>query len=226
MGDVEGRAGGEELIRPLREAFTDALVRGDAVAAELTVRDAIDAGVDEPSIDDQVVAPALRRIGDMWERGELTVADEHLATHISLRVLALQRETFRVQRRRAAQRVMLAAVEGEQHVVGLEMAGGLLANAGYDVRLLGPDVPCESLGAIVRRHRPDVFGFTVTMHWSGELLALAIDEVRRASPSLCVVVGGAGVPAGVREGDWLALAPQVSRVVETVDALVRRPALN
>ena len=31
-------------------------------------------------IDDQIIAPALWLIGELWERGEITVADEHLAT--------------------------------------------------------------------------------------------------------------------------------------------------
>ena len=220
------RGAREELVLPLREAFLDALLRGEPVAAELVARDAIDAGLAEDAIDEEVIAPAMRRIGDLWDRGEITVADEHLATEISLRVLALHREAFRVRRRRTAQRVMLAGVEGERHVVGLEMAGGLLAHGGYDVRVLGPDVPTEALGPIVTRHRPHVFGFTVTMDWAADLLPLAIDEVRRAAPSIAVVVGGPGVPDGFHSNDWLAVAPTVAHVVETVDALVRRPSLN
>ena len=38
------------------------------------------------------MAPALRRIGEGWASGELSVADEHLATQISTRMVALQRE--------------------------------------------------------------------------------------------------------------------------------------
>ena len=87
----------------------------------------------------------MRHIGDLWHRGEITVADEHLATDISYRVLALQREAFRVADRRTRERVMLAAVEGERHVLGLEMAGALLRHEGFDVRMLGADLPIDSL---------------------------------------------------------------------------------
>src|SRR5512145_2459849 len=112
-----------ELVPLLVESFTAALVAGDPRTAERVAREAIDAGLDQGTIDEGIVAPAMRHVGDLWHRGEITVADEHLATDISFRVLALQREAFRVAARRAREPVMLAAVEGEQHVLGLEMAG-------------------------------------------------------------------------------------------------------
>ena len=38
---------------------------------------------------------------------------------------------------------MLATPAGELHVVALRMTGNLLLDAGYDVMMLGPDVPAE-----------------------------------------------------------------------------------
>jgi hypothetical protein len=34
--------------------------------------------------------------GELWQRQEITVAEEHIATEISIRVLALQREAVRL----------------------------------------------------------------------------------------------------------------------------------
>jgi len=105
----------------------------------------MEAGIPTPDIDDEIIAPALWLVGELWERGDISVADEHLATEISLRVLALQREARRVASSRAGVNVMLAAPSGEHHVVALRMLAGLLLNAGYDTLMLGPDVPPESL---------------------------------------------------------------------------------
>jgi methanogenic corrinoid protein MtbC1 len=215
-----------KLLAQLVDAFTAALIAGDAGEADLAVRDAIEAGLSESEIDERVVAPAMRHIGDLWERGDLSVAEEHLATDISFRVLALQREAFRVARRRTAHQVMLGAVEGEQHVLGLYMAGDLLAHAGFEIRALGADVPIESLRPVVERHDPDIFAFTATMEQSGDLLPLAIDEIRRGAPSIRVIVGGAGVPEDMDDSDWLTVVRGVTSVVEDVDALLHRAALN
>jgi methanogenic corrinoid protein MtbC1 len=83
----------EQLLAELGRAYAKALLAGDEVGAELAVRDAIDARLSTAQIDDEIIAPALWLVGRLWARGEISVADEHLATAISLRVLALQRAT-------------------------------------------------------------------------------------------------------------------------------------
>jgi methanogenic corrinoid protein MtbC1 len=215
-----------DRLSMLATAFTEALLSGDPRAAELVVRDAIDAGLPQGVIDEAVIAPAMREVGDLWKRGDITVADEHLATDISYRVLAMQREAFRVAGRRRGKVVMLAAVETEQHVLGLEMAGSLLDEAGFDVRMLGADLPIETLRDLVERYEPAVFGFTVTMETASDLLPLAIEETRRGAPSIRVVVGGQGVPRDLDDTYWLTVVNGVTAVVDVVDALLHRPSLN
>jgi methanogenic corrinoid protein MtbC1 len=102
-------------------------------AAESTIRDALDADLTSAEVHEELIAPALWLIGELWERGEISVADEHAATEISLRVLALEREAQRVARARGGHRVMLATPPGELHVVALRMVDSLLAAAGYNV---------------------------------------------------------------------------------------------
>jgi MerR family transcriptional regulator, light-induced transcriptional regulator len=213
-------------LEAFREAFLDALLTGDERAAELVAREAIEAGLPETEICEEVITPALHTVGEMWAGGIISVADEHLATQISLRVLALQREAFRRLGERANQQIYLAAVEGEQHVVGLEMAANLLRHSGFDVRFLGPDVPIQSLGQIVARRRPHVVALTVTMRDSAMLIDLVLNEIDRASPGTGVVVGGSGVPATLIETDRIAVSDTLTDVVEKVTWLITRPSLN
>ncbi|CAA9511838.1 MAG: hypothetical protein AVDCRST_MAG17-1993 [uncultured Solirubrobacterales bacterium] len=221
-----GGEGQAALLSELREAYTAALILGEEVGAEVVVREALEAGLDEATIQEEVLTPSLRRVGDLWERGSLTVADEHLATQITLRVLALGREAERVATGRRQKRVMLAGVEGEEHIVGLRMASELLTSGGYETLFLGSDVPIDSLAQIVEKHRPNVLALTATMPESGGLLRLAIDEARRGDPGLSLLVGGQGVPREFRGGEGVSVAAELSGVIETVDALIRRPGLN
>ena len=146
----------ESRLREFGRAYAAALLRGDEIAAEQAIREAMDAKLSTPEIDNEIIAPALWLVGDLWERGEISVADEHLATEISLRVLALQREARRVARTRRHHRIMLAAPAGELHIVALRMICNLLRDAGYDVVMLGADVPAEALAASASRHQPHV----------------------------------------------------------------------
>src|SRR5215213_8499625 len=142
----------DERVAALAREFTKALLSGDELAADLVIRRAIEAELSQTEISEELIAPALWLIGDLWQRGEITVADEHLASEITLRVLALQQEARRVHDQRKGYRVLLATPSGEHHVVALRMVAGLLLNAGYDTLMLGPDVPAESLAAAARRH--------------------------------------------------------------------------
>jgi methanogenic corrinoid protein MtbC1 len=86
------------------DAYAAAILAGDEVAAETTIREAMDDGLSVAEIDEDVIAPAMWRVGELWERGRISVAEEHIATEISTRVLALQREARRVAAARGGQR--------------------------------------------------------------------------------------------------------------------------
>lgn len=216
----------EHLLAELQRLFADALLRGDEATAELVVREAIDADVGEAGIDELIIAPAMRDVGDRWEAGELSIAEEHLATEIVLRVVALQRDAFRVARRRPEAVVLLAAVQGEHHVVGLRMAGSLLVHAGYAVKQLGADVPVSALGIALERHRPAAVGLTATMAPAALDLDASIATVQAVLPEAGVVVGGAGVPMRFLEQPAVRRCQRVPDVVAVVDGLVQRAAMN
>jgi MerR family transcriptional regulator, light-induced transcriptional regulator len=213
-------------IDELARAYAAALLAGDEVAAETAIRESMEADLTTAEIDDEIMAPALWLVGELWERGEITVADEHLATEISLRVLALQREAQRAARGRRERTVMLAAPTGEQHVVALRMVANLLRDAGYDALMLGGDVPLAALAQTAVRHRPDAICLSATMPGAGDRVLMAIHEVQATWPSARFVVGGRGVTSRLRAQAGLNVCDRVSEVVGAVDALIHRAALN
>lgn len=219
--DVDGpRCDGR--IVAFRRAYTDAILRGDADGAEQLVGDAIAASIGEATIQDCMIAPALRRVGDLWEAGEIGVADEHAATEISLRVLALQHEAFRVARRRARYRVLLAAVQGERHDVGLRMAASLLLHDGFDVRMLGANLPLAALATAIERHAPSVVGLSATMPGSSAELQHAIGAIRAAAPEAGIIVGGAAARTLVPHQPGIVVCRHVSDTAGLVEGLVQR----
>jgi methanogenic corrinoid protein MtbC1 len=216
----------EALLREVGKAYAAALLRGDEIAAELAVRDAIDGRLSTAEIDDEIIAPALWLVGELWQRGEISVADEHLATEISLRVLALQREAARTAARRGGTKALLAAPAGEQHVVALRMTGNLLVEAGYDVLMLGGDVPPHALAASAARHEPRVVCITATMPDVADQVLLAVHEVQKDWPGAGFVIGGRGLSRRLRARPGIHVCARVSEVVEAADAVVKRAEWN
>jgi methanogenic corrinoid protein MtbC1 len=216
----------EEMLAELSRAYTIALLTGDEVSAELTIREALDARLSMADIDDQIIAPALWYVGELWQRGEITVADEHLATEISLRVLALHREAHRLSAHRQRATVMIAAPAGERHIVALEMVGDLLRDAGYRVLMLGGDVPAGALALAAERHRPDVIAMSATMPGGGDRVVIAADEVQERWAGARFVVGGRALTSRLHARPGMEACERVTEVVETVDAVLKRAELN
>ncbi|MGO9974702.1 MAG: B12-binding domain-containing protein [Solirubrobacteraceae bacterium] len=206
--------------------YLDALLACDARAAEIAIREAMDARIGTAAINDGIIAPALWLISDLWLRGEMSVADEHIANEISIRCLALQREAERVAHGRAGRQVMLATPAGDPHVVALEMVDDLLRESGYDVVMLGADVPVDALAASVARYKADVVCISSTLSATVEATVSSIGEVHRRAPGVGFVLGGRGLGAQLHARPGVRVCRRVSEVVEAVDALVKRADVN
>jgi methanogenic corrinoid protein MtbC1 len=216
----------DAAIGELREAYLGAILAGELKIAERVIREAIDSGLREEVIAAQIITPAMTTVGDWWASGRIGVADEHLATDISLRMIALQRESFRVARRRSAATVLLAAAEDERHVVGLEMAASALLHAGFDVRMLGADVPIASITEAVRRLRPRVLGLTAATQRTALHAREAFERAHDTYPELGVVIGGAAAEHATHPGPLTAVCRNVGDAVEIVEGLSQRASMN
>ena len=223
--DDDASARGSRVSDDVQREYADALLAGDSAAAETAIREAIQAGLGEAKIYDRVIGPALQMVGDLWAEGHISVAQEHLATSITMRVLVLQREAFRLARERSSHRVLLAAAQGELHVVGLEMAASLLRNAGYEVRLFGADLPVAEIAAAVDMHKPVAIGFTTATPMSAMNLPAAVEAARNRDPDIGIVVGGRAADDGWRTSG-VVVCSHVADAIEHVDALVRRADRN
>ena len=184
----------------LARLYLEALRAADASGAYRIATEALGQGMTTPELYQRVIAPAMHRIGELWERGAITVADEHMATALTNRILAALRpppDPAAVPRRG---RALLAAVEGEKHALGLRMAADLLEDAGYDAIYLGADVPTGALLQAVESLSPDLVAMTATMETLAPRLEAVAAELRRAHPDLDVLVGGQAAPPRIDGG--------------------------
>jgi methanogenic corrinoid protein MtbC1 len=213
-------------VDELRRAYCAALLMGDEIAAEAAIRNALRADLSTAVIDNEIIGPAMWLIGDLWQRGEIGVADEHIATQISIRVLALQREAQRTVGERPGRRVMLATPAGEVHDVALRMVANLLREAGFGIVMLGPDVPSHELATCARRHRPDVVCLSATMPGGADSVLISIHEMQRSWPHASYLVGGRDLGSRLRPRPGIDVCADVAHAVDAVDALVKRADMN
>jgi methanogenic corrinoid protein MtbC1/DNA-binding CsgD family transcriptional regulator len=205
----------------LEHRYGEALAAGDLWSALGVIDEALERRIPATEIHTKVIEPAMARASHPPAESPLSVAEEHLATQITYRALARLAEPLRTDTPPSREQVLLAAVEGERHGIGLQMAADVLGGAGFRVLLLGADVPTTSLVAAVAARRPAVTG--LACNWATPALVDAVAALDEAALDTRLFLGGDGVPSWLREHPY----PWVHRsmgVVEAVESLLDSPA--
>jgi MerR family transcriptional regulator, light-induced transcriptional regulator len=215
----------QAMLDGFAEELEHALLAADLADAERVARDALTAGLPASLIDDHVVRPGMRSVGERWARGELTVRDEQRATQIVLRLLGVLREVHRAEQDRLETTVLLCAPEGERHVVGLLMAADLLEDSGYNIVLAGADVPEDLLARLLAQHRPDLLGLTATMPESASGLRANVALAHDAGIT-GILLGGAIAGRALDPSPQVYTLDGVAGVVSAADGLLRRAGVN
>jgi DNA-binding transcriptional MerR regulator len=119
-----------------------------------------------------VVLPYLQRLGERWERGETSIAQEHFASHVIRGRLA---GLARGWGDGSGPRVLLACPPDELHDLPLLIFGIVLNRSGWRVDYLGASTPVEELSRTAARSRPEliVVAATATARFTGILGELA-----------------------------------------------------
>jgi MerR family transcriptional regulator, light-induced transcriptional regulator len=175
--------------------YVAGLMAGDRRKSIAAIEDGRAAGLDLRTIYLSVLQPALREVGRLWECGEMTVAQEHLATAITQTVMSRLAADEPAPSGEGPM-LIAACVDAERHVVGLRMVCDLLEQEGWTALYLGASVPARDLVRMVGERRPRALALSVSL--PPHLLAVrdAIVEVRTlGSPQPVVVVGGRAVTA-------------------------------
>jgi methanogenic corrinoid protein MtbC1/DNA-binding XRE family transcriptional regulator len=100
------------------------------------------------------------------------VAQEHLATEITLEAMSRLRQRARVAVSASdvssappdtARRAVVSTIEGDQHFVGVRMVADLLIQVGWEVDFLGPSTPTADLVALAAARSAEVVVVSATM---------------------------------------------------------------
>jgi MerR family transcriptional regulator, light-induced transcriptional regulator len=181
---VEGCIG--EFVQLL---LTDELEVAYAYIDSVRVR-----GVSLSSVYLELLAPAARKLGEMWEEDRVSFADVTVALcrlHDVMRTLSASQAPA-TDTLPQGRRALLIPMPGEQHTFGLVMVADFFRRAGWDV--WNDAVSSSSdLVTLVRHEWFTMIGLSVGCEAHLEGLASTIHSLRRAArnKSIGVMLGGA-----------------------------------
>jgi methanogenic corrinoid protein MtbC1 len=177
-------------VAEIRARYLAAQLRGDRrEAVRIVMVEGLERGLSIRDLSEGVVGEAQREIGEKWQRNEVTIAEEHMATAISNLALAQLYERAEPAPRNG-KKILVACVEGELHELPARLVADALDTAGFSVRFLGASVPTRTLLDMVGKYAPDLVALSATMSFHGAALRDAVASLRAAHSSVPIAVGG------------------------------------
>lgn len=149
----------------------------------------------------QVLVPILIRVGDAWEEGTATVAQEHFMTHMVSNRFYQFFNVFPVYAH--LPKVLAFCPADEHHQVGLLLFSLFLRKNGVEVIYLGANTPEEGVEAILaQQSRIGVVCLSLTDRDRLSHCEELIHRLHAAFPELKFIVGGkAYEEAGISSSD-------------------------
>lgn len=146
------------------------------------------------AIADEVIQPAMSRLGRLWAEMKLKVDQEHCAT------LALQEALIRLapdlhKKPLNGLTMVCACPESERHDLATLILASAFEAEGWTVRNIGANTPLPVLASYVKTHRPHAtcLSIAVRPRGSGNFSAIqSIGKLVRSQGGL-IIIGGSGV---------------------------------
>jgi methanogenic corrinoid protein MtbC1 len=173
---------------------------------------------------ERVLAPVLHRIGNAWQAGELTPAQEHAGSVAVRRSLDRLTDLFVTPAKGG--RIVAGTLSGERHEFGAQLAGLTAMAEGWQVLLTGTDLPGRDLGTVASRWHADVVGVSVVHAADLESVGREIDALVRAlPPGTRLIIGGGGASSlrRVRPGLEADFVDSLSTFAELLQRIAPRP---
>lgn len=205
----------QAVAAPDSTPLSDALERFDEPAAQA----ALDRALAVLSLDAllrDLLLPYLHDLGERWEAGSVTVAQEHFASGIVRgRLLGLARGWGQG----AGPLAVLACAPGELHDLPLIAFGLALRARGWRIAFLGADTPLSELHETTRSLEPSLVVVSAT---TSRHLARARDELRELGRTAPLAVAGPGATAALAE--WVGAVLLSEDPVSEAERVASRPA--
>ena len=155
-------------------------------------------GIEEFCID--LLVPAMDKIGNEWQEGSRSIADEHRASALVPSLLGRLRTTPRPSGRKRGL-VIVGCPPTEEHSIPASIFEELLRGRRFEVQNLGANTPPFSfVDVCADADRLLAVAFSVSVATSLEGLRTCVDELRSAGFGEPMIVGGIAV-VGLSAGE-------------------------
>lgn len=185
--------GGPRPKQDRTASLTARMTAGDEAGAWRVIDDALASGMEPAEVYLDLLVPVLSGVGAAWAGGTVTVAAEHRASAVALRIIGRLGPQF-ARRGRKRGVVIIGAPAGDQHSLPGAIVADLLRGEGFEVIDLGANTPDTSFAETTR----DVTRLVAVVIGSiapgcDSAVQSTVQAIRRCDRTVPVLIGGAAI---------------------------------
>lgn len=184
-----------------QEALLDELLQALLRFDEVKAHELINKGyalytIDYMTID--ILAFLLKRMGKMWEEGEITTAHEHFAMSILRSRISMVMHSF--SHNRALPKVVAVCGPGEWHEIGLLIFTLFVRRLGYEVVYLGTSLKEGDIFTVINTVKPKFLFFSCTMLDNIAPTVQLANKLKAAYSTIEIGIGGPAMDGPLPDG--------------------------
>ncbi len=140
-----------------------------------------------------VLMAAMDRVGEKFNQNELIIAEVLQSAEVMRAAITYLEKFMNAGDKIMKGKVLLATVKGDVHDIGKNLVNIILSNNGYEVVDIGIKCEAETILAAVKKHQPDMIGFSGLLVKSGHEMVHTARHLKEAGIKVPILVGGAAL---------------------------------
>jgi methanogenic corrinoid protein MtbC1 len=168
-----------------------ALLDGDKAACRGIITRLIQEHVDVKIIYESIIQKSMYRVGYLWDKCRISIADEHIASEITKEMVSL----ININTKRSGSKgrsVIITCVQKELHDIGPRIIANYFELMGWNSIFIGVNIPDKELVNYIGKYKPDLIGISNSFYMNVTNLLGLLDLVKTQFPDQKIIIGGQG----------------------------------
>lgn len=216
---LAGRMRDENVSQECVESFCSLLISGNMVGAERVLKATTLRRAGYAQVADGLLSAAARRLGQMWQRDEISFFEVSIAVSLIFRLNHDHAHRHvPITRDPALRQSVFATLPGQAHNLGLVLAAEAFRQADWQVTLL-LDCPTGLILDRVRRLRPEAVGLSVSNLDRTHQVEHLIGDLRALPFGFRILLGGTAAASVYSTLHWQTGVVVVDDIQSALDGL-------
>lgn len=143
---------------------------------------------------EEIFVPVMKKTGDLWEKGEVSVGEEHFISNVTLEIIS-QLHSGAMGSINYKEKILMSTVEEEDHKIALKIMENILSEKGYKTYFLGNKTSSRHLVDSIKQQDVKIVVLSITMKSLVSNLEKTIHMIREeiSVHKTKIIVAGQGI---------------------------------